>query len=121
MSERVALADYAKKIAENAVTFEAWDQQTLVGLVAAYLNDIGIPGIGFVTNVSVASEFRGCGIATKLLNDCHQRATQSGLRAVRLKVDKGNIAALALYRKLGYSTLEYHDNMIVMERTGGIS
>ena len=40
LSEKVDLVGYAHKIYENSVTFEAWFNETLVGLVAAYFNNL---------------------------------------------------------------------------------
>ena len=40
LEKKVNLADYSKKLAEHSVSFEAWMESELVGLVAAYLNDI---------------------------------------------------------------------------------
>ena len=52
LNERVDIYSYAKKIAENALTFEAWDESTLIGLIAVYFNaDAGKSA--FITNVSV--------------------------------------------------------------------
>ena len=52
LSARVALDDYAKKIFDNAITFEAWSDDVLVGLIAAYFND---PDniTGHITNVTI--------------------------------------------------------------------
>ena len=36
LSERVSLDEYARKIVEQAVRFEAWADGELIGLVAAY-------------------------------------------------------------------------------------
>ena len=35
----VDIAAYSKKIIDNAITFEAWGNKNLAGLVAAYCND----------------------------------------------------------------------------------
>ena len=40
LSERVNIDDYAQKIRKFGVTFEAWIDNCLIGLVACYVNDI---------------------------------------------------------------------------------
>src|SRR5438046_2814866 len=64
---KVNIAEYSKKIRARAKTFEAWSDKNLIGLVAAYLNDRDTR-TGFITSVSVAKQFMGRGIASKLLD-----------------------------------------------------
>src|SRR5690349_14652885 len=66
LSSRVSIEEYAKKIELNALRFEAWDCDQLVGLVAIYMNDEK-KSEAFITNVSVLDEYRGRGVATQLL------------------------------------------------------
>ena len=101
LAQRVDLEEYAHKIFRNAVTFEAWADGALVGLVAAYLNDPAAR-VGYVTNVSVASDHLGRGIASSLMEACVARATATGMRELSLEVGKANGAAIGLYRKLGF-------------------
>ena len=58
LSERLDIVSYAQKIHEKAVTFEAWNGGSLVGLVAAYMNDPD-GREAYVTNVSVEVAFQG--------------------------------------------------------------
>src|SRR5436190_21860381 len=66
LSNKVDLELYSKKIAENSVTFEAWINDELVGLIAAYFNDLK-QETGYITNVSTIKEYSGKGIASQLL------------------------------------------------------
>ena len=61
----VVIKDYARKIFDNAMTFEAWDDEKLVGLAAVYFNNI-TEKIAFWTNLSVLTEYRKEGVALKL-------------------------------------------------------
>ena len=101
LSERVELADYATKLYERAVTFEAWQDKSLVGLVAAYVSE-SPGGEAYVTNVSVEDGFHGRGVASALLGDCIRRAREGRMRRVRLEVAPENQRAVGLYRKLGF-------------------
>jgi len=63
LSVKVDIGEYSRKISARAQTFEAWFGDTLVGLVAAYMND-SLTRSGFITNVTVAKAFMGRGIAS---------------------------------------------------------
>jgi ribosomal-protein-alanine N-acetyltransferase len=101
LSQRVDIAAYAAKLREAAVTFEAWDGATLVGLVAAYLNDPGGEA-GFVTSVSVEAGFQGEGIGDALMHNCVDRARSRGFKRVGLEVGAANEKAIGLYRRHGF-------------------
>ena len=53
----VGISKYAEKLAKNAVTFEAWQGDQLIALIACYLND-KIRNQGFISNVSILSSFQ---------------------------------------------------------------
>ena len=61
---RVEITDYAKKIANMAMRFEAWAGGTLIGLVAAYCNHQE-SRIAYITSVSVLRAWMGKGIAAR--------------------------------------------------------
>ena len=58
LSDKVDLKEYAKKLFEKSNKIEAWHNNTLIGLIAAYFND-SINKIGFITNVSLIKNFIG--------------------------------------------------------------
>lgn len=101
LSGRVKINDYAQKIANNATQFEAWSGGTLIGLVAAYCNDIE-SGVAFVTNVSVLREWAGKGIISKLISQCIEHAKKFGMWQISLEVEDGNMPAIKLYEKYGF-------------------
>jgi len=92
---------YSKKLAEYSVTFEAWYNKDLIGLVAAYFNDPKNK-LGFITNVSVIKEYYRKGIASKLLNDCIVYGQQNYFQEIRLDVSVSNEQAISLYRKFNF-------------------
>jgi len=105
LSDRVEIQAYAEKIREKAETFEAWHDDRLVGLIAAYLNDMGAR-LGYITSVSVDPCFRGLGLADALMNRCIFRARERALKVIVLEVNEGNAQALTLYRKWGFRRVE---------------
>ena len=97
LGERVDLWAYSAKIAAYAERFEAWSGDGLVGLVAAYANASSRQHI-FVTNVSVAPEMNGQGIAKRLLSDSIDFARNEGFKQMLLKVHTHNNRARTFYR-----------------------
>ena len=68
LDTRVNIEEYSNKIEQFAITFEAWNNEQLVGMIATYLNQEN--ELGFITNVSVLKDYMGAGIASKLLEMC---------------------------------------------------
>tara|TARA_R110002072_G_scaffold242550_3_gene401318 strand:- start:5887 stop:6339 length:453 start_codon:yes stop_codon:yes gene_type:complete len=102
LSDRVDLAVYGAKMASQAVLFEAWAGDTLVGLVAGYANDPKKHD-SFVTNVSVLPDWQGQSIANRLLSAFIDHARTAGFERVVLSVDARNDRARALYHKFGFT------------------
>lgn len=100
LSQRVDIGDYAAKLSANAMRFEAWDDETLIGLVAAYPDHTH--GRMFISNVSVLPEWRGHGLAAGLVTRCGDAARDLGLRSMELELGAENVAARRLYDKLGF-------------------
>ncbi len=88
---------YSKKIHQNALKFEAWTIQKLIGLVAVYQNDIEMSL--YITNVSVEKKFAGNGIANSLLEKVIQYGKTNKFIKINLEVNKNNKIAIQLYKK----------------------
>jgi len=101
LGERLAIPDYAAKLAARAERFEAWDGPTLIGLVAVYCNDSARIA-AFVTNVSVLPTRMGIGLGRRLLAAAITHARDLGFAGMALSVDR-RAAALRLYRELGFT------------------
>lgn len=102
LDQTVDIPEYSKKIAQNAVTFEAWAGKELIGLIAAYFNDQQSRS-GFITNVSVIKAFAGKGIASQLVKDCIRFAKEENFKQVSLEVNENNQPAIKLYRKHNFT------------------
>ena len=100
LSRRVDIDDYAAKLSANAMRFEAWDDETLIGLVAAYPDHTH--SRMFISNVSVLPEWRGRGFAAGLITRCGDAARELGLRSMVLELGAENVAARRLYDRLGF-------------------
>jgi len=64
-----------------------------------------------ITDLYVEEEYRGQGIASKLLERCLQYLKSMDVEEVRVNVLVDNAPAISLYRKLGFT-----DHMILMSR-----
>lgn len=114
LEKKVNLLDYSKKIADKSVTFEAWDESSLAGLIAAYLNDSETKK-GFITNVTTVKEYQGKGIASQLMKMCIDYSRNSLIKVIALEVAVGNADAIQLYKKNGFKEVEVKNGMLVMK------
>lgn len=114
LSGRVRIEDYAVKIAAKACRFEAWADEALVGLVAAYFGTQE-PRVIHVTSVSVLREWTGRGIAASLISLCFERAGELGIGRITLEVAETNVPAAGLYEKFGFHAIGRNGQFIIME------
>ena len=112
LDQRVNIGEYAKKIFERAVTFEAWSGEVLIGLVAAYFNDLKSL-TGFITNSSVVKQYMGTGVGKQLVAMCIEHAKKNRFREIRVVVKKNNKAAIGLYKKYGFLDSDKKDEEMV--------
>jgi len=101
LHERVRITDYANKISSKAMRFEAWSGNVLVGLVAAYFNEMD-ERIAYITSVSVLLDWTGVGIAGQLMNQCIEHAKATSMRRLSLEVATDNTQAIRLYETKGF-------------------
>lgn len=113
LSVRVEIRDYAQKISDKATRFEAWSNGTLVGLVAAYCNDLETR-IAHITSVSVLKGWTGNGIAAHLIDQCVERAAAAGMRKIALEVAVDNMPAINLYEKSGFVAGKLDERFVSM-------
>ena len=73
-------------------------EQTMAGGTLRRLSD----GVGEIERMWTAPEARGRGYARRVLAVLEAAAMDYGYRAVRLKAAPSQVAAIALYRSVGY-------------------
>ncbi|MCC7328069.1 MAG: GNAT family N-acetyltransferase [Burkholderiales bacterium] len=112
---RVNIDEYARKLAERSLTIEAWHDEVLVGLVAAYVSATG--DSCFVSNVSVLPEFKGRGIASTLLANLDRHPACANVRSIQLEVSKGSVDGIRLYERFGFQVTGERGDQIVMQYT----
>ncbi len=113
LEEKVNIMNYSRKIFENAITFEAWDEKILVGLIATYLNDTENKS-AFITNVSTIKSYMGKGIANELMKMCINYSKNHNFKVVNLEVSSKNADALNLYLKYGFVKNKVEDSITFM-------
>ena len=112
LSDRVDIGEYSKKLRVNAVTFEAWNGESLVGMVAAYID--ASERSCFITNTSVLAEFSGRGVAARLLAACLERARAEQVETVSLEVSQDSRPAIRLYAKFGFQVVGNREGFLKM-------
>lgn len=112
LSERLDLTNYSNKIFEKSITFEAWHNDSLIGLIAAYFND---NEKGFITNVSVVQKYLGKGIATLLMNNCINYAKRNNFNVILLEVNNNNESAIKLYMKFGFIVHGRKNELLILK------
>ena len=100
LSERINIENYSKKIATKSITFEAWIENILVGLVAIYMDSSSHSA--FITNVSVLKKYMGNKIAAELTSRCLEYVKQNNFKEIQLEVHKDNGNAIGLYKKFNF-------------------
>jgi len=111
LSSYVNINVYSKKIIENAFTFEAWNNEKLIGLVAAYINP---NETAFITNVSVLKKYSNAGIAKVLITMCIKKAVTMKIAQIDLEVNKSSVNAIKLYKKIGLMKINEDKTTIKM-------
>ncbi|WKD30878.1 GNAT family N-acetyltransferase [Streptomyces xanthophaeus] len=113
---RAEITDPQLAFARDAVLL-AWVGDTAVGclVVAA-----PVDGRSEVKRLWTDPEFRGLGIARRLVGAALTHAEESGLDAVRLSVWQWRAGAIALYERLGFTVAgswDERDRLVCMERS----
>ncbi len=116
LDKKVNIAEYSKKIVENSITFEAWANKELAGMIAAYFNDKK-NYTGFITNVSLISEYAGKGIASRLLENCIRFAKDKGFKEIVLEVNAASLPAIKLYTKNHFKEISSQGDTKTMRLT----
>ena len=105
--------NYIKKIFDNAVKFEAWYNDHLIGVLAFYSNDKKYL-MAYISAISVIKSFQGMGVSSQLMKRCICYLENNGMFLINLQVLKSNFRAIKLYEKFGFKTTEEGNSVIKM-------
>lgn len=101
LPSRNECSSYAEKIVSNARILSFRDQGVLVAFLAFYCNEPGSQ-VAYIATLIVRSDYRGNGLATRLIQDSRRYLEQSGFRKYCLEVDRTNYDAIAFYRSMKF-------------------
>ncbi len=113
LSSRINILEYAQKIYNKAITFEAWNKSELVGLIATYFSQPE-SGIAFITNVSVCKNYKGNGIGSHLLSNCIEYALTIKYKEIKLEVNSENTPAINFYKKHHFTYTETKEDSMFL-------
>ena len=116
--ERPELQVYVKNFGAGAADFcfvAEVDKKIVGACWSRIMNDYGhiddeTPSLA----LSVLKDFRRRGIATALLKEISARLAEKNFKQVSLSVQKENLAAVALYRKLHFEIVDERDGEYLM-------
>lgn len=111
----INIEEYAQKLFDKAINFEAIEEGVLIGLVAGYHNRE--ENIFFISNVSVDPDFQGKGIAKNLFGSLHTYCHKNNIYQLKLQVFKKNLPAISLYQNLGFEVLTNEDERITLVKS----
>lgn len=83
-----------------AIYMVAKNEEKVLGVSGLY----HVLGEGMITNVAVLAEYRGQGIAERMLTQLIGVAQTQKVTAFTLEVRESNIPAIKVYERLGFST-----------------
>lgn len=108
------LEEYARKLYENAITFEIINEKKeRLGIISFYAND-HISNIAFITIIVVDKNYSNCGIGSFLIEYAEKYCKSIGMKKMRLEVNKNNKNALKFYEKHNYHIENEKDNTYYM-------
>lgn len=108
----INIEEYAQKLFDKAINFEAIEKGVLIGLVAGYHNRE--ENIFFISNVSVDPDFQGKGIAKNLFGSLHTYCHKNNIYQLKLQVFKQNLPAINLYQNLGFEVETNEDERLTL-------
>lgn len=111
---KMYLNDLANKIYLNAITFEAWDKDKLVGMISAYINSRSKEG--FINHVYVEKDYRRKGLSKILLSKCISYSDDKNFKTLSLEVSEYNYKAIKLYNFFNFNQVSKTKGKIKMIR-----
>jgi len=108
ISEKQDLSRYAKKLWDKATLCAAYDEETIIALVAGYSENL-CNGMAYISLVATLPQARGKGVATELVKDFLSVCKSKKVKAVHLYAVPTNTSAMSMYRKLGFRDYQMMD------------
>ncbi|MGD0979721.1 MAG: ribosomal protein S18-alanine N-acetyltransferase [Candidatus Bathyarchaeia archaeon] len=94
----------------NSISLTARENGEIVGFIVGMVYPDGKAVNGHILTIDVSPSHRRKGIGQMLLQEMESIFAQKGVQACLLEVREGNVAAISLYRKLGYEEIGRLEN-----------
>jgi len=98
------LSEYTLKLSNYAVVMACFEENTPVGVIAFYANDLK-KQTAYITSILVDISKKGKGIGKSLMLSAESFCQKLQFEEIKLEVSKKNESAIAFYKKLGYEYL----------------
>ena len=113
---KMDIVAYAEKLYCNGKIWCHYDMGKPISIIAGYFND-SISHTAYLSMLAVDPDYRGKKLASSLLSEFEEYASQNRMDLVKLEVRKHNDAAQILYKKFGYTIIgEASDTSFYMEK-----
>jgi ribosomal-protein-alanine N-acetyltransferase len=94
----------------KSISLIAQTKNEIAGFIVGLIYDHYTTRTGHVYTLDVAVKHRRRGVGVRLLRELEQRFVKNGVKICYLEARRGNAAALALYRKHGYTEVDVLEN-----------
>ena len=94
----------------NTVSLAVRVDSELAGFIIGRIDLVRNRRFGHIMTIDVLPGFRRMGVGQRLLIEIEAIFKQKDAKEIRLEVREGNVAAIALYEKLGYQRISRLDN-----------
>lgn len=102
LSQKTNLNEFSKKLYNNADIIVERKNNDIVGMMAGYITN-ATSDMAYISILAVKNQYRGMGIAKKLLTEFIEQAKQKdNIKSIDVYAKKENIPAVKSYRNLGF-------------------
>lgn len=115
LSQRLDIVQFAEKLRRFGTTFEAYRDNRLIGLIAAYINDT-VHRHAYILFVCVLPEVQGCGVAQELMRIAFEQTRRQKFVSMCLEVSRQNMRAIRFYQNIGFNRISETEEKYLMEK-----
>lgn len=101
LSKKQNIETYASKLHDKSTICAVFENHEIVSMIAGYIENV-IDDMAYISIVATLPEYYGMGYAHKLVEEFIDSCKKRKLRAVHLYAVASNIAAMKLYKKIGF-------------------
>lgn len=107
--------EYCEKLLSKANVFATFDRNKIVGVIAIYTNN-RIKREAYIPILSVMNNYKGRGIASRLLETAVSCAHENKMKIVHVKTWPENKNAISLYKKNKFKIIKQDESSLYLKR-----